>query len=119
MALGVLLFVLVWVREWTRMPGQIALALTVAIVAVWATAHVVLYGTFAKLADVLRPRSASVVAGSPPGARPSAIRLAALAGLILGIWLPYLFPLGPIGLMGFVVLITLFVYLLDFLLVRP
>lgn len=118
MVLGMVLFVLVWVREWTRMPGPVALLLTVAILAGWAIVHGILYGTFARLRDGIVSRLPSRSAGTRRPAHPATVRLAALGGLILGIWLPYYFRGGPVGLTVLVVVLLLFVYLVELVLVR-
>jgi len=108
-ALAVTLFALVWVRELVRLPPEVTIGIAVLIVVVWSVLHLALYaprpaaGPRPKRSDA--PRKTSRAYGMAPRARPLGGDL--LTGVLIGVWLPSLLPLGAVELTLAVCLLVL------------
>lgn len=109
-ALGVMLFVLVWVREFTNLSPELTIASATLTVLLWGVIHITLYTTWTRQSDAY---------GRPAGARRQVdgrkfhgghLQVAMLAGLVGGIWLQGNLPLTPLASTLFVAVIVVFVY---------
>jgi drug/metabolite transporter (DMT)-like permease len=117
--LGVVLFVLVWVREFTQMPPSLTISLAVLVLILWAILHIFLYTTWPQqLVEQNRAAGrsgAELLESSRPRSRGGAVQAAALAGILGGIWLQGTMPVSPVGMSIIVLVVAAFVYGSGFL----
>lgn len=127
--LGIALFILVWIREFTRMSPTASIAAALSILLAWIVVHLLV---FTRVSQVLlefiedggytqgaaehgTARSAAEYDRTARRWRGLAIRLAAILGLVIGIWIPFLVPLSAIVLTVLVLVVFSIAFLVEWL----
>lgn len=108
-ALAVVLFVLVWVRELTGMSPALTISVGVLVLVGWSIVHISVYTDWRQM-ERLGGRSGVEIPEQKPRANGRSIRTVGLLGLIAGIWLQTIVPMSPVGLTLVVGLVVAFVY---------
>ncbi len=107
-ALGVVLFALVWIREFTRMPPELTITAAVVVIVCWGIAHIAIY---TPVPPRISERSGDELAESKPNRGSGrAVRVVGAIGLLTGIWLQAMMPMSPLELTIVVLFVLAFIY---------
>lgn len=112
-ALGVVLFVLVWIRELVQMPPSVTISVALLLLIGWAIFPTFVYTDWpARLATMRESRryADDEQAELPRRWNGRGIRVTGLLGLVAGVWLQDTVPLSPGSLTLVILLVTGFVY---------